>query len=88
VAIIERLVTRPESAASSEASFAITPSDSVNFTYAIRGIYVGGTGNIVVVNENGSTVTFSNVPVGLILPVRCIRVNSTSTTATLMVGLY
>jgi hypothetical protein len=70
--------------------FAITKSDTVNFTTpskVIRGIYVGGTGDVVAIGEDGLPVTFSAVPVGAILPIRCIRVNSTNTTATLMVAL-
>lgn len=66
--------------------FAITPHDSTNFDRPTRGIYVGTTGNIVVVFNSG-TVTFSNVPAGVILPVRAIRVNSTNTTASDLVGL-
>lgn len=66
----------------------ISPSDTTNFVDGTcRGIYVGVTGNIAVVNEIGSVVTFSNVPVG-IFPVRAIRVNSTNTTATMLVALY
>ena len=66
--------------------FAITPHDSTNFSRATRGIYVGTAGNIVVVFSSGA-VTFSNVPAGSILPVRAIRVNSTNTTASNLVGL-
>lgn len=75
-------------AAPAESFFAITPSDSVNFTYNVRGIYVGTTGNVVAVTEGGTAVTFSSVPAGTILPIRASRVNSTSTTASNMVGLY
>lgn len=67
--------------------FAITKSDSVNFTNMVRGIYVGGTGDVTILTPNGNTVTFTAVPVGTILPARAVRVNSTNTTATLMVGL-
>lgn len=73
---------------SAEGAFAITKSDTTDFTYYVRGIYVGGAGNVVVVNMDGSTVTFAGVPAGTILPVKARRVNSTSTTATDMVGLY
>ena len=66
--------------------FEITPSDSTDFARESRGIYVGTTGDVVVVTVS-STVTFSNVPTGMILPVRAIRVNSTNTTATDLVGL-
>jgi hypothetical protein len=47
------------------------------------GIYVGGTGNLVVVmagqSDLGITVTFNNVPSGMFLPiqVRCIKSTST-----------
>lgn len=68
-------------------AFAITPSDETNFSRTTRGIYVGTTGNVVVVFDDASTVTFTSVPAGMILPVRAIRVNATSTTASNLVGL-
>lgn len=68
-------------------AFAIAPSDTVDFTSMARGIYVGTAGNIVAVMRNGAVITFSNVPAGMILPIRCSRVNSTNTTASNMVGL-
>lgn len=77
-----------QSAASAEDFFAITPHNSTNFTYAVRGIYVGVTGDVVAVTEGGAAITFKAVPAGMILPVRAIRVNSTGTTATDLVGLY
>lgn len=49
------------------------------------GIYVGGTGNLVVVMAGESsllnTITFNNVPSGMFLPiqVRCIKSTSTCT---------
>lgn len=68
--------------------FLISKSDTVDFTYLIRGIYVGGTGDVVAVTEGNVAVTFSAVPAGTVLPVRARRVNASSTTATLMIGLY
>lgn len=67
---------------------AVTPSDSVDISglSRVRGLYIGVTGDVVVVDSQGNAVTFSNVPVG-ILPVQCIRVNETSTTATNIVAL-
>ena len=73
---------------SSPAYAVVTPHDSTNFTKLTRGLYVGGTGNLVAVMDDGTTCLFSAIPVGTILPIQCKRVNSTSTTATLIVALY
>lgn len=68
--------------------FEITQSDTVNLSKATTGgIYVGGAGSVVAVLWDGSTVTFTGVPAGAILPVVVIRVNATGTTATGLVGL-
>ena len=80
-------------------SVAITKSDTINFdgsTYAANAatkalpadaIFVGGAGVVVAVFENGTTASFT-VLAGTMLPLKCIRVNSTSTTATLMNAMY
>jgi len=75
--------------ASSDDAEAITASDTVVFTKArvTRGVYVGVGGNVVAL-IGGSAITFSNVPTGMILPISCTRINSTSTTATNMVALF
>lgn len=62
---------------------AITKSDTANNSYS--GIYVGGTGDVVVVTEAGTEVTFSAVPVGVVIPIRTQKVKA-ATTATLLVG--
>jgi hypothetical protein len=50
---------------------------------------VGGAGNIsLILSEDSSAVTFSNVPAGTILPFQVKQVRSTNTTATLIVALY
>ena len=67
--------------------FAVTPHDTTNFTKTARALYVGGAGNVVAVGLDGVAVTFIGVPAGTVLPVMCGRVNSTSTTATSIVGL-
>lgn len=72
---------------SAEDGFAITPSDTVNFDTVARGVYVGGAGNVVAISPGGTVLTFTAVPAGTILPVRIKRINSTSTSATAMVGL-
>ncbi len=65
---------------------AVTPNDSTTFAQC-RGLFVGGTGNIVTINEDSTNTTYINVPVG-IFPVSVIGVKSTSTTATSIVALY
>jgi hypothetical protein len=52
-----------------------------------RGLYIGVTGNVAVMWEDGTTVTFPNVPVG-ILPVMVKKVLATGTTASGIVALY
>lgn len=71
-------------------AFAITKSDTVNFPVSANAIYVGtpgATGTVVVALEDGTTVNFVGVPAGTILPIRCIRVNNTTTTASDLVAL-
>ena len=67
---------------------AVTPSDSTNLTSIARSLYVGTAGNVTLLTVGQNVVTFSNVQAGSILPVRVIRVNATSTTATNIVALY
>jgi len=64
---------------------AIVPSDSTVVDF--NGIYVGGAGNLSVTLLDGSVVTLTAVLVGTIYPLRVIKVMSTGTTATLLVGL-
>jgi hypothetical protein len=67
---------------------AVTPHDTNDLAYLSRALYVGGDGNINLITANGSTVLFPSLVAGTILPVRCSRVMSTSTTATNIVALY
>lgn len=80
---------------------AIVKSDTVNFDgttttagtqpsgppIACDAIFVGGAGVVVAVFQDGSTASFTCIA-GQLLPVRAIRVNSTNTTASVMVALY
>jgi hypothetical protein len=70
-------------------AIAITPSDTANLTTNARGLYVGTGGNISVLMEDGSTVTFKNAISGSIIPIRFVRVNATvaATAATDLVAL-
>ena len=70
---------------------AVSKSDTVdiatlNGLYP-RALYVGVSGNVVIVTPDGKTATLLSVPIG-ILPVQFKRINSTSTTATDMVAIY
>lgn len=67
---------------------AVTTSDSVNLSSIARGLYIGTGGNVAAVMPDDSVVVFSNVPTGMILPVRAKRVNATNTTASDIVALY
>lgn len=67
--------------------FAISPSNSINELSMFRGIYVGVTGDITIVSPANNAVLYKAVPQGIILPVCGIRVNSTATTASLLVGI-
>lgn len=69
----------------------ITKSDTVNSPqYQGRypdAIWVGGAGIVACIFEDGSECDFT-VVAGTLLPVRCKRVNSSTTSATLFVGLF
>jgi hypothetical protein len=66
----------------------VTPHDTNELTYASRGLWVGGAGNVNVVTLAGNTVLFSGIAAGTLLPIRVKQVKSTNTTATLIVSLY
>lgn len=65
----------------------VAPHDTNNFATRPRGIYVGGAGDVVMINNNGDPITFKAVPAGTLLPVSPRRINNTNTTATLMIAL-
>ena len=68
---------------------AVTPSDSTDLTYSTcRAIYVGGDGNISIVDGAGTTVVCTGLTAGSILPVQTARINATGTTATSIIALY
>jgi hypothetical protein len=70
----------------------ITKSDTVNFPTNVNNgicdaIYVGGAGIVVAVLPDDTTAAYTAVA-GQTIPIRAKRVNSTTTTATLMNALY
>lgn len=69
---------------------AITASDTTVYTPPARAVYVGGVGDVKVrmAASGGSTsLTFTAVPAGTLLPICIDMVYSTGTTATAMVIL-
>ena len=69
--------------------FAITPSDTVTFPTATRGLWIGGAGNVAVKALSDSVaVTFSAVSAGTMLPVCAVQVMATGTTAADIVGTW
>jgi hypothetical protein len=69
-------------------AIAVTPSDATNLTDTARALYVGGAGNVVLLQIDGTTVTLNAVAVGVWHPIRFNRVNATSTTATAILAGY
>lgn len=70
---------------------AITPADATDLTAVTRGVYVGVTGDVTVVmmgTEGDSSVTFTAVPAGSVLPIRVREISATGTTATDIVALW
>ena len=67
---------------------AVTPHDSTDLTTHGCALYVGVSGNVVLVTSSGTVLTFVGVLAGSILPVRVQRVNATLTTATDMIALF
>lgn len=63
----------------------VTPSDETALT-SVRGLYIGGMGDVVIDTANSTGVTFSTVPAGTILPIMATKVKA-ATTATLIVAL-
>jgi hypothetical protein len=74
---------------------AVTPSDTANVyippgrTRAVfDALYIGGSGDVVIVGENNVATTFVGAIAGTILPIAGKRVNSGSTSATDIVALF
>lgn len=65
---------------------AVTTSDTT-VLIGVKGLWIGGTGNVSVVTFNGNTVTFTAVPSGVLLPIAVTKVRATGTTATNILAL-
>jgi hypothetical protein len=79
---------------------AITPSNSTIYGYQagaaggntanedICGIWVGSSGNMNIVDQDGNTTLISNIQNGTFLPISPKQILSTSTTATNILAFY
>lgn len=68
---------------------AVTPNDVTNLPDGpCRALYIGGDGNVVVRDAQGTETTFVGLLVGSILPIVATGVSATGTTATNIVALY
>ena len=65
---------------------AVTPSDTASLGAVTRAVYVGTSGNLAVVMASAasttSTVTFTSIPYGTLLPIRVSWVLLTGSSAT------
>lgn len=64
----------------------ITPSDATVLSF-VRGLYIGGTGDVAVTMKGGGSVTYEAVPAGTFMPIHVTKVLATGTTATAILGL-
>jgi hypothetical protein len=72
--------------APAEHAVAVTPDDDNDLASPSNALYIGTTGDVAVITTGGDTITFANVPVG-ILPVQVARVLE-ATTATDIVAMW
>lgn len=66
----------------------LAPSDTVDLPFVTRGVWIGVSGAVVAVGNNGVAVTFAGAVAGSVLPIRVKRVNATGTAAGSLVALY
>ena len=68
----------------------ITKSDTAELPLGTcRALWIGGAGDVAVIAEGDTAaVTISGVTAGSIVPIKCKKVMSANTTATLIVALY
>ena len=66
----------------------ITPSDSAYLTYVTRAIRAGGAGNLRVLTAGNEDVIIPSVVAGETLAICVVKVFSTSTTATGLMGMW
>lgn len=66
---------------------AVTPNDSTVIS-ATKGLYLGATGDAVVIMADGNDATFKNLSGGIVHPLSVTKVKATGTTATNIIAVY
>jgi hypothetical protein len=73
---------------SSASGFSITPSDTVDLPYPIRGLFIGTGGDIqILLQDDTDPITLVNVQSGSLYPLQVKRVYADGLTADDIVGL-
>ncbi|MEM6711376.1 MAG: hypothetical protein AAF590_03750 [Pseudomonadota bacterium] len=67
--------------------FVIVPSDSADLSSVTRAIYVGSGGDLVATMKSGTSITFTGLLAGTVLPIRVSAVAATGTSAGNLIGL-
>ena len=67
--------------------FVINPSDDSFLEELTRGIWVGGSGNIILMLSSGRVIPLVGVVAGTLIPVKAKKVYATGTTATNLVAM-
>lgn len=75
-------------AASAGGALSVSPSDTADLSMVSRGLYVGVSGDVAVVMEDGQSVLFVGMAAGIVHPLRIRKIKSTGTTATNLVVVY
>lgn len=71
----------------------VTPSDSVNLSYHgeslfCRGVYVGTTGDVAVLDDQGTSVVYPGLLGGAFYPISTNRILATGTNAIGIVAVF
>jgi len=65
----------------------VIPDDDADLPEPVRSIYIGNGGTLRITNPKGNVVNFTGLLGGFPYPYAAIRIHSTGTTATGIVGL-
>jgi hypothetical protein len=66
--------------------FPITPDNSNDLAQVPQAIWVGGAGNLEIIDSVGTTIVITNLPAGQYWIGSPVRVKATNTTATCLIG--